>query len=241
MAHAEMQVEVGTLDATESQLWRIACALTGDRAAATSALCTVLANAERPGRGGGRAPVGAVRLTRAIAMHTRGAQPEATPPFDGQMHAQAAALWKAMHALPRAARIAWIIAHVRSEPLAQEDGVFVMGASAGAFAEALESAEQLLGSAASPEAKAGLLEALAPTEADGVGAALGAMRASARRRWRRTSALLLLAFIAFVIVFGSTMLDLVGRDAKDARQREAFDRAERDFSNPMPPSERSTP
>lgn len=227
------------VDAVEAPLWRLACALTGDRGKATHVLCTVLANAERPGRGGGAAPVGPVRLARAIALVSRDAQPGVIPPFDARIDAEAASLWKALHALPRAERVAWTIARLGPQPLLADDAAFVMGAPAEVFAEAQQSAERMLG--VSLAGQAALLTALTPMPQDGVDASLGAMRERARRRWRRTSAALLFAFLAFTLVFGSIMLDLVGRDAKDAKQREALDRAQRAFSNPMPPEERDKP
>ena len=225
------------VDPLEAQLWSFACALTGDRERATSVLSSVLERAERPGRRGRGAPMGQARLLRAIAVALRGAVPSSTPPFDVARHEMAAELWRRLVALPRRERLAWTIDRVGDLAGRDAHGAFVLGADdAGAVRELAASAQNQLAVDDVRGAEA-LRAALRPGPSDGIAQALQAMRSGARRKWRRSGAWLVLAFLAFTIVFGWIMIDLVARDDEDARQREAFDRAQREYSNLMSPEE----
>ena len=187
-----------------------------------------------PGRQGSGAPQGEVRLLRAIALATRGEQNAGGQPLHAKATSEVAAHWAALYALPRAQRIAWTIGNLSKARVADDEAAFIMGVTPDVFAAERDAAHAALGEHAGPAERAGLAEALSPVPTDGVAEALQDARRSAQRRWKGTGALLVLAFLIMAALLGSIMLDLVGRDTKDEQERERLDRAQREFSNPMP-------
>ncbi len=223
-----------TLAPLEGRLWRLASALTGDRPCATRILAAVLSHAERPGRRGGGAPQGEVRLLRAIALASRDQHVAHASPLQSEASPDVEACWDALQGLPRAQCVAWIIGNVSKDAIADSEAAFIMGVAPNVFATELDGAQSALGALVNEAVCAQLIDALSPVPADGVVEALREARASAERRWKRTGVMLVIVFLIMTGILASIMIDLLGRDARVETERERIDRAQREFSNPMP-------